>query len=238
MRRLKIFLIIAGLLWAPITFSQVKMRLFASAGVNSTNVNVVETRYKQDKYQGKWSWQAGGQLEFILPDSYILFIGMNAWSYNYIRDVLSFADARFYNDYKLVFLNLPGGLGYHWQIDREAEVNFYVGAYFNMGIGGSANNLHQGFYPTYTEWKKKDGIKFTKTSGENNFHRINWGFQPGISIGFLQKVQLAFNYQVGKSNILPKEDREYEVLKLRSFSIGVKYQILSKTIGSSGQKTF
>jgi hypothetical protein len=225
MKRSKILLAFSFL---AVFHADAQFRIAASAGINNTSIDVKKTRAGLDKYGTGLGWFAGAQVEYVDPDNIILYAGANLLTYNHTHDQLEMADARIFHRYRPVFVNIPAGIGFGLPLFRNIPVNLYLGGYLNIGAGGSHKKETYGFYPAYSFHSSTQKIKYGNQSADHDFRPANWGFQPAISIGVYKNWQLHISYQLGVSNILPKDIRMYEDQRLRSFSAGLKYQFKSQ----------
>lgn len=162
--------------------------------------------------------------------------------------MLEIADATFTNNYRINYLELPFGLGYHMPAGKSLGITIYLGGFYNIGIAGKNKVFVQSYLPAlspgYIEsWETKH-IKFETEDGmQDDFRKTNGGWQTGLSFSFLKKWNLEALYKHGISNLLTKEEGKYEERRLRLFSLGVKYDLFSHPIkkrspGASLKKAF
>lgn len=192
---------------------------------NTTNVRVIETSFDHDEYTAKWGWQVESRLEFITEENIILFSGLGITSNKYVEHLLSYADAAIKNNFQFTFLNIPVGFGYHFQPIKNISLNFYGGAYYYIGIGGTVFQEFESYEPDYSAGEALRKVKYGNAY-DDDLRKTNWGLQTGFSIGVLKNLQVELNYQHGMTNILPKEEDNYEKQKFRIFSMGLKYNVL------------
>jgi hypothetical protein len=223
---------IAALLSVQTIFSQKKTSVFLNAGLNSTSLHVPD-KSEVTKLNSGISWQAGMQWEYISGSNIMLFGGIGAYSYNYTVTKmfeLQLGEIVTKDKTKPGFLNIPAGVGYHWPVSDKMNINFYGGAYFNIGIIGQTTKERFETYPGRILYTKRKSVISYGNESDSDLRLFNWGIQPGISIGFMKRWQLAINYQIGMSTMYPEKNpiqNDNNVAKSRSLSMTLKYKVIN-----------
>lgn len=205
-----------------------QMNFFAKGSLQNSAVRISETRTNLDKYQSKWGWHIGGQVEYVTIENVILFGGAGISLNRYEQKLMEIADATITNNYKFLFLEIPLGFGYQFRPGKKTSINLYFGGYYNIGIAGRNEQFIQSYEPDYGEHRESKKIRFgIDEGGEDDFRKVNGGIQTGAGIGFFNKIQFEFLYKHGITNILHKNEDRYENKKFRTFSLGIKYNLIN-----------
>ncbi len=209
-----------------------QISFFVKGAFQKASVGITETRTKLDKYQSKWGWYTGGQVEYVTTENVILFGGAGLSFIRYEQKLMEMADARITNNYKLLFLEIPLGFGYQFRPSKKINLNLYVGGYYNIGIAGRKEQFLQSYYqasgPGYGEYRESKKIKFgVDEDWEDDFRKVNAGIQAGFAIGLSNKLYVESLYKHGITNILHKNEEQYENKKIRTFSLGFKYNLIN-----------
>lgn len=179
-----------------------QINFFMKGSFQKTSVGIVETRTKLDKYQSKWGWHTGGQVEYVTSENVILFGGAGISFIRYEQKLMEMADAAITNNYKLLFLEIPLGFGYQFRPTKKINWNLYLGGYYNIGITGRNEQFLQSYYqasgPGYGEYRESKKIRFgVDESWEDDFRKANAGIQTGSLSGFLISYILNFYTNMG-----------------------------------------
>lgn len=232
---MKYLLLAAGIFVS--TFVHAQFGFYALAGANYSDIHITRGAGEING-KGGVGWQAGGGIEYHTQFGYFLYMGTEFASQQFKKDS---ASEGFHNvvsnyTYKPLFVNVPFGIGYQFNLAKDIGLKLYGGLNTQIGVGGkltrNANYYIQDSVTGQPVHVRTDNDAHTINYGRSiqvqsefrsDLANTVWGLNIGAGLKFSKSVEVTVFYQEGLTNILPGGDAAPEIDKLRSVTINVKF---------------
>lgn len=227
---MRYFLLILGIFVSGSLMAQT-FTYSVKAGVNATNVRVIDTDYPEFKYSNNIGWQAGANVEYMTGFQFYLYTGAGLTQRGYQNYKVRF-DTLTTNTYRPMFLAIPFGIGYRMPLSENYSLKLFGGTNVHLGLGGKittdkayyAEEGNNEYKLVDIETERRDiryGDRNRKTTGYD-YAIGNWGFQFGTAIELNKIAELEFQYHVGLNNFLPGKKSTPEIQKMNIVEANIK----------------
>lgn len=229
-------------------FSQFNMNFYGQAGGNFSSVRITRTT-GIEKSNGGYGWQAGIGTEYQTNFGYFLYLGAGLRHETFEKDSTSafFPDTISQFKYAPLFLNLPFGIGYPLQLNKNVTLKLYAGLNVQVGVAGKVVR-HDLFYQQdsaggppaliRTETNKHD-LHYGRSSSKRFSYDLansNWGINIGAGIDLMKSLEVNVFYHHGFTNFLPNRDAAKEVNKLGFFEVNARVYLPNSYINKRTKK--
>ncbi|MEO8711753.1 MAG: outer membrane beta-barrel protein [Parafilimonas sp.] len=232
---MKYLLVVLGIFVSSLVHAQ--FGFYAEGGLNYADLHVTRSAGEVTG-KGGVGWQVGGGVEYHTQFGYFLYLGTQFASEQFKKDSVSqgFQSVVSNYTYKPLFVNVPFGIGYQFNLAKDIGFRVYGGLNTQVGVGGKVTR-NTNFYTQDSATGQPIQVRTDNDTHKLNFGRsiqvqsefrsdlanTVWGLNIGAGLNFSKSIEVAVIYQEGLTNILPGGDAAPEVNKLRSVTVNLKF---------------
>ncbi len=210
--------------------SNAQVTVSGIAGWNSNSIKMVNWGdISANDHGGNDGWQLGGHVEYKLS-KWFIYSGAELNKNDFFIHYYSL-DGNTVATYHPLYLSIPAGFGYQFNLNRNVALRFYGGAYASVGVGGklrSAKMVCGDFGPCLDSRPRtitNANIKYGNGTN-NDVAPGNNGLQIGFGIKTWKLVEISCMYNAGLSNIYP-HDFKSPRLTLTTVALTAKIDIVT-----------
>jgi len=232
---MKYLLIALGLFISAASHAQ--FGYYLQGGGNYSHIGI--TGEGKQTGQGGLGGQLGGGVEYYTHFNFFLYLGAQVAYENFQRDSTGgsgFNSQVSHYDYKPIFVSLPFGAAYQFDLSENLGLKLYGGMDVQFGVGGNVTQ-HSLFYKKdsvtgapvlindITETRK---ITYGRTSNKSAFFDLanaNMGFVLGAGLNLGRAIEVNGTYRFGLKNIFPGGETTANSSWLSYAQINLKFYI-------------
>jgi hypothetical protein len=225
---MKFLLIALGLFISAASHAQ--FGYYLQGGGNYSHIGINGEGKQTGK--GGFGGQLGGGVEYYTHFNFFLYLGAHIAYENFQRDSTGASGSQeSHYDYKPIFVSLPFGAAYQFDLSENLGLKLYGGMDVQFGIGGKVTQ-HSLLYDSTGDLIKNITISreimYGRTSNKNAFFDLanaNMGFVLGAGLNLGRAIEVNGTYRFGLKNIFPGGETTANTSWLSYAQINLKFYI-------------